>query len=450
MKLSNLTFVMPEEAQWGRLFMRSICFVWTLLVLGPIAGAQTIAAQTQIAGLPTGDPDAASVSRERLERVMLLLDGEVKEGRIAGAVFGIVRHGKLVWLKATGFRDKAANLPMTTDALFPLASMTKPIASVAAMTLVEQGKLALRDPVANYLPAFKDVRVAKEWQGGAPGTAGAIATEPLARPITIQDLLRHTAGLVNGRVLSRTPVRVAYVDAGVYQEPQTLAEEVDKIAKLPLAYQPGTRWDYSQSTDVLARVVEVVSGKRFDEFVAETVTGPLGMVDTSYNVPEAKWPRVALPAALPNGTLPPTQDTRHITGHFQGNGGLVSSAPDYLRFSMMLLGRGALDRVRVLGGGTVDLMRVDALGSIPHDTESGTYLLGPGYGFGLGFSVRIADGESAFPGTKGTFGWGGAFGTQFVVDPVRDMAAVLMINQINQFPRIFEMFNTLVYQTMID
>jgi CubicO group peptidase (beta-lactamase class C family) len=151
-----------EEAQWGRLFMRSIRFVWTLLVLGPIADPQTIAAQNQIAGLPTGDPDAAGVSRERLERVMLLLDGEVKEGRIAGAVFGTVRHGKLVWLKATGFRDKAANLPMTMDALFPLASMIKPIASVAAMSLAEQSKLALRDPVAKYLPAFKDVQVAKE------------------------------------------------------------------------------------------------------------------------------------------------------------------------------------------------------------------------------------------------------------------------------------------------
>jgi CubicO group peptidase (beta-lactamase class C family) len=266
--------------------------------------------------LPTGDPDGAGISRERLERVMLLLDGEVKEGRIAGAVFGIVRHGKLVWLKATGFRDKAANLPMTTDALFPLASMTKPIASVAAMSLVEQGKLALRDPVAKYLPAFKDVQVAKELQGGAPGRVGPIATEPLARPITIQDLLRHTAGLVNN-LFSRTPVRVAYVDAGVYQEPQTLAEEVDKIAKLPLAYQPGTHWDYSLSTDVLARVVEVVSGKRFNEFVAETITGPLQMADTvtkwrKQGVPEAsETARSSARKDFPHLGSPPIIPTRH-------------------------------------------------------------------------------------------------------------------------------------------
>jgi CubicO group peptidase (beta-lactamase class C family) len=370
-------------------------------------------------GLPTGDPDQEGVSRERLQRVMAILGSEVTDGRIAGAVFGLERHGKVVWLQATGFRDKPGNLPMTTDAIFPLASMTKPIASVAAMTLVEQGRIALRDPLSKYLPAFKTVRVARELQGGAPGTPGPIATVDPIRPITIQDLLRHTAGLVNGGFFSRTPVRVAYVDAGVYREPQTLAEEVDKIATLPLGYQPGTYWDYSQSVDVLARVVEVVSGEPFDRFVAENVTGPLKMADTAYNVAEANWSRVALPVALADGTMPPHPDAHVVTTHFQGNTGLVGTAPDYLRFTQMLLNRGTLDGARVLGGGTVDLMRSDALGPISHDTETGNDLLGPGYGFGLGFSVRIADGESAFPGTKGAFGWGGAFGTAFVVDPQR-------------------------------
>jgi CubicO group peptidase (beta-lactamase class C family) len=381
---------------------------------------------------------------------MVILGNEVTAGRIGGAVFGLERHGKVVWLEATGFRDKPGNLPMTTDAIFPLASMTKPIASVAAMELVEQGRIALRDPLSKYLPAFKNVRVAKELQGGAPGTPGPIATVDPIRPITIQDLLRHTAGLVNGGAFSRTPVRVAYVEAGVYREPETLAEEVDKIAAQPLAYQPGTYWDYSQSVDVLARVVEVVSGESFDRFVAENITGLLKMTDTTYNVAEANWPRVARPVAMENGTMPRQQDAHAVTAHFQGNTGLFATAPDYLRFMQMLLNRGTLDGARVLGSGTVALMRSDALGQISHDTETGNYLLGPGYGFGLGFSVRIADGESAFPGTKGAFGWGGAFGTQFVVDPQRDMAAVLMIDQINQFPRIFELFNTLVYQTLTD
>ena len=400
--------------------------------------------------LATGEPEAAGLSRPRLEAVMNVLAGEVSAGRIGGAVFAIERHGNIVWLEATGYRDKAANVPMTTDSLFPLASMTKPIASVVAMTLVEQGKIALRDPLSKYVPAFKDVRVAKELQGGAPGTPGPIVTEPPVRPITIQDLFRHTAGLVNGGLFTRTPVRQAYRDAAVYKEPETLAQEVDKIATLPLAYQPGTHWDYSQSPDVLMRVAEVVSGKPFDQLVADTLTGPLGMKDTGYNVPEADQPRVAQPVPLPNGALPPHQDTSHVTGHFQGNTGLVASAPDYLRFAQMLLGHGALGNVRILGGGTVDLMRSDALGAIPHDTESGDYLLGPGYGFGLGFSVRLTDGQSAFTGTVGAFGWGGAFGTQFVVDPKRDLAAVLMINQLDQFPRIFEMFNTLVYETAVD
>ena len=227
--------------------------------------------------LPSGDPEAVGLSRPRLEAVMGLLQAEVTAGRIGGAVFGIERHGKVVWLQATGYRDKAANVPMTTDSLFPLASMTKPIASVVVMTLVEQGRIALRDPLSKYLPAFKDVKVAKDLQGGEPGTPGPIATVPLARPITIQDLLRHTAGLVNGGLFTRTPVRQAYQDAGVYKEPETLAEEVDKVATVPLAYQPGTHWDYSQSPDVLARVAEIVSGKPFDQLVADTLTGPLGM-----------------------------------------------------------------------------------------------------------------------------------------------------------------------------
>ena len=400
--------------------------------------------------LPTGDPAQAGLSAERLGKVMDVLAADVSAGRIAGAVFAVERHGKVVWLQATGYRDKAANVAMTTDSLFPLASMTKPIASVIAMTLVEQGRMALRDPLAKYLPAFRDVQVATAPQGGAPGTPGPIATERLARPITIQDLLRHTAGLVNGGLFTRTPVRQAYRDAGVYQEPETLAQEVDKVATLPLAYQPGTHWDYSQSVDVLARVAEVVAGKPFDQLVAETVTGPLAMRDTGYNVPQADWARMAQPVPLPDGTLPPHQDANRQTAHFQGNTGLVSTAPDYLRFTQMLLGHGTLGGTRILGGGTVDLMRSDALGTIPHDTESGEYLLGPGYGFGLGFSVRIAAGESAFPGTVGAYGWGGAFGTQFVIDPQRDMAAVLMINQLNQFPRIFGLFNTLVYETVVD
>ncbi len=245
-------------------------------------------------------------------------------------------------------------------------------------------------------------------------------------------------------------VRQAYQDAGVYKEPETLAQEVDKVATLPLAYQPGTHWGYSQSPDVLARVAEIVSGKPFDQLVSDNLNGPLGMKDTTYNVPTTDQSRVAQPLPLPNGALPSHQDTSHVTGHFQGNTGLVASAPDYLRFTQMLLDRGALGNTRILGGGTVGLMRSDALGATPHDTESGDYLLGPGYGFALGFSVRLTSGENAFPGTIGAFGWGGAFGTQFVVDPQRDMAAVLMVNQIDKFPCIFELFNTLVYETVID
>lgn len=419
----------------------------TLLATLAMLSCGSALAQT----MPTGDPEQAGFSRAKLDQVMAVLNGEVEAGHIAGAVFAIERHGKVVWSAPVGFRDKAANVRMTTDSLFPLASMTKPIASVVAMTLVEQGKIALRDPLAKYLPAFKDVKVAKTAQGGGQGAPGPIETVPLERPITIQDLFRHTAGLVNGSLFTRTPVRQAYIDAGVYKEPETLAEEVDKIATLPLGYQPGTHWDYSQSVDVLARVAEIASGKPFDRLVADALTGPLAMHDTMYNVPEEDRARVAQPVPLATaGSLPPHQDVTQTTGHFQGNTGLVSTAGDYLRFAQMLLDHGRLGEARILGAGTVDLMRADALGPISRDTESGRYLLGPGYGFGLGFSVRIADGQSAWPGATGDFGWGGAFGTQFLIDPAHDMAAVLMINQLDQFPRIFEMFNTLVYETLAD
>jgi CubicO group peptidase (beta-lactamase class C family) len=419
--------------------MRGLMMVMALAVTAGPAIAQ-----------PVSDLAGSGLSAEGLHRTMAVLQSEVDAGRIGGAVFGMVSHGKVVFLQSIGMRDKPAGLPMTNDALFPLASMTKPLASVALMTLVEQGRVLLHDPVANYIPAFKDMRVAKEFQGGPVGSTGPIDTVPANRLITVQDLLRHTAGLVNGGLYSRTPVRKAYVDAGVYQEPETLAEEIDKVAHLPLAYQPGTHWDYSQSVDVSARIVEIVSGKPFDQYLASVVTGPLGMDNTVFNVPEAKGKLVAQPLMLADGSLPTHQDTNHVTGHFQGNTGLVASAPDYLRFIEMLLGHGALGEARILGGGTVDLMRSDALGPILRDTESGERLLGPGYGFGLGFAVRIAAGEAALPGSVGAFGWSGAYGTQFVVDPARDIGAVLMVNQQNQARRMWELFPTLVYQTMLD
>ncbi len=412
-------------------------FDW--LAIGLFAMITTTAAAE---ALPPATPDSVGLSVERLQRVMDILDADVAAGRIGGAVFGVVRHGKLAWLEAAGYRDKTAGVRMTTDTLFPLASMTKPIASVAAMALVEQGRMVLSDPVAKYLPSFTDVKVA------VPGPGGTITLESAKRPPTIQDLLRHTAGLLNAGLYPNTPVGKMYVAAGVYQEPQTLAEEVEKIAHLPLAYQPGSIWDYSQSVDVLARVVEVASGLPFDTFVAKEVTGRIGMKDTAYNLPATEWPRLAEPVVDAAGRLPDRQDARRVNPHFQGNTGLISTATDYLRFGQMMLNGGSLDGGRVLGAGTVAYMTSDHLGSIPHDSASGRYLLGDGRGFGLGFSVRLATGLNVMPGSVGDYDWGGAYGTQFVIDPKQDMVAVLMLNQRNQFDRYFRLFRVMVYQAL--
>jgi CubicO group peptidase (beta-lactamase class C family) len=382
---------------------------------------------------------------------MNVLATEVEEGRIPGAVFGIARHGKLACLEAIGFRDKDSAGAMETDAIFPLASMTKPIVSVAAMTLVERGKLFLADPVAEYLPQFADLYVAVEMRDSRTGT-GRSVLQPSSSTITVQDLLRHTAGMVNPGVLPITPVRQRYLDAGIMDRDQTLTERVDKLARMPLAHHPGTAWEYSMAVDVTGRLIEVISGVPLDRFVAENVTGPLKMADTGYHVPERDWRRIARPGLDPaTGKLPAQPDVRYPPKLVGGNNGIVGTAADYLRFSQMMLNGGALDDVRILGAGTVAYMSSDHLGPISRDTEIARRLLGPAIGFGLGFAVRLAAGEHPMPGSVGDYFWAGAHATIFVVDPKQDLVAVLMINQPGYLvPRCFQLFRTLVYQTLAE
>ena len=219
--------------------------------------------------LPTASPEAVGLSSSRLRQAMEVLQAEVEADRIPGAVFGIARRGKLALLEAVGYRDKQAGEPMGTDAIFRLASMTKPIVSVAAMTLVERGKLFLGDPVSEYLPQFADMKVAVETRDSRTGAA-TLVLEPASTPVTVQDVLRHTAGMVNTGLQPVTPVRQRYIDAGVTDEDQTLAERVDKLARMPLAHHPGTVWDYSHGVDVTGRLIEVISGMSLDRFVAKT------------------------------------------------------------------------------------------------------------------------------------------------------------------------------------
>ena len=419
----------------------------SLVAAGPPTPAPTPKPPTPItAPLPT--PESVGLSTQGLTQAMAVLNAGVAEGRIAGAVFAVSRHGKLAWLQAVGFRDGTLRDRMTPDAIFPLASMTKPIASVAAMILVERGKIMLSDPLSRYIPAFREMQVAVQTKDPDTGVVTA-AMERARRPITIQDLLRHTAGMVNGRLAPTSFIGRQYIQSGMYNPDQTLEASIDKLAKLPLAHQPGSKFDYSQATDVLARVVEIASGQSFAEFVATQITAPLKMVDTAFVAPGAAINRLTSPRPDPlTGALPGVQDMLKLPKRIGGNAGLVGTASDYIRFGHMLLGSGTLDGVRILGAGTIAHMTEDHLGAIPHDSPSGIYLLGPGRGFGLGLSVRMSA-ENAMPGSTGDFDWGGAFGTQFLVDPKQELVAVLMINQQNQFDRYFRLFRTLVYASLV-
>ncbi len=407
----------------------------------PAVAAPTPAAPLAAPPPPAAEstPEQAGLSSQRLAQVMDILNTGVAEGRIAGAVFGIARRGRIVFLQATGYRDAALTEPMRPDAIFPLASMTKPIASVAAMILAERGRLLLTDPVSLHIPAFREVMVATETG----------ETERPRRPILIHDLLRHTAGIAHPLNMPNTPQGRAMAAARVLDPAITLAESVERIARIPLIAHPGTLWSYSASPDVLARVVEVASGMSFERFVALNITQPLRMADTGFSTPATDWPRLAEPRADPlTGQAPPAQDARRHPARIGGSSGLVGTASDYLRFGQMILNGGTLDSVRILGAGTVAHMAADHLGPIRRDSPSGQYLLGPGRGFGLGFAVRLAAGEHPAPGSPGDLDWGGGFGTQFVIDPKQELVAVLMINQLNQFDRYFRLFRVLVHATL--
>jgi CubicO group peptidase (beta-lactamase class C family) len=383
-------------------------------------------------------PESVGLVPERLALVMDVLGAAVERRRIPGAVFGIMSRGELAFLQAVGYLDTARTDPMPVNAIFPLASMTKPIASVAAMMLVERAELGLTDPVESVLPAFRDMKVLT-----------VHGPEPARRPITVLDLFRHTAGLTNQSIYPESPVGKLYAEAGVRDPNRTLGDCVDILSLLPLMHQPGATWDYSISPDVLARLVEVISGEPFDRFVASRITGPLGMPDTGFATPEADWHRLAEPGIDDvTGEPAPTQNGRVLPTRRGGNAGLVGTALDYLRFCQMMLNGGALGGARVLGAGTVAYMGRDHLGRIPADTPVAARILAPGWGFGLGFAVRRDTPEPPLAGTPGELWWGGGFGTQFVIDPARQMAAVLMLNQGNQFEWVLNRFRSLVYQTL--
>jgi len=406
---------------------------------------------------PLSQPYQIGVAADRLERLTSAFQGYVDTGQIPGAVVLIARHDKVAYLRAFGFQDREQKIAMKPDSIFRIASMTKPITSIGAMMLAEEGKLDIAAPVSQYLPEFKDLQVRVEQVDPATGKK-EIVLQPQMRPMTVQDLLRHTAGLVYPPPIGNGPVSDAYRDANVLDRNTTLAEMVTKISKLPLANQPGEVWEYSTAVDVLGRVIEVVSGMDLDRFVEERVTKPLGMSSTGFFVTEADRERLAQPQIDPaTGKRPPMFDATQKPKLISGGGGGVSTATDYLLFCEMLMHGGKLGATRLLSQSAVDLMTSNSLKpgigySAAQSQRFGDIFPAPamGQGFGLGFAVRTETGQNPLPGTVGSFYWTGAYGTTFFVDPKQELIIIMMIqvpSPANSFYR--RAVRYLAYQALI-
>ncbi|MAD38041.1 MAG: serine hydrolase [Tistrella sp.] len=389
---------------------------------------------TTIPGLPAAraaettvaDAAGAGFDAARLTALGDRLAADAEAGRIPGAVLAVERDGQLVTLRAVGWQDRAAGTKMTEDSLFRLYSMTKPIVSVAAMRLIEDGRLLLAAPVSAYLPDFARLEVGRE-VAGADGKP-TVETTPATHKMTVRDLLRHTSGLTYG-VFGKSAIKSRYLAAGTHLWTDTNEQYAARLAKLPLVAEPGTLWEYGRSTDLLGRVLEVAAGKPLDEVVAGLVLKPLGMTETFFHVPEALRSRVAAadPEAAFGNKPPELLDPARPDTFLSGGGGMYGSTRDYLRFLRMILNGGELEGTRILSPASVRLMTADHL-----TPEIDTGGLAPlGYGFGLGFAVRRGE-DGAWPGSTGDLYWGGYAGTYFWIDPREKLLVVYMMQSVSQ------------------
>jgi CubicO group peptidase (beta-lactamase class C family) len=397
-------------------------------------------------------PEDVGLSSQRLQRIRDTLQADIDKGLAPGTVLLIARRGQVANFEVLGYRDREDGAVMTPDTIFRIASMTKPVASVAAMMLAEEGKLLIADPVSRYIPAFADLKVAAN---SDDVNAKSLTLEPLRREMTVQDLLRHTSGLTYAH-LTGPHLKQAYEAAGVVDERQTNAEMAKKLAKVPLAYQPGSTWQYGVSTDMLGRVVEIASGMSLDRFIGERICKPLGLVDTSFGPIDGS--RVAQPQIdRASGKRPPMRDTSVCPKWISGGSGLLSTAGDYVRFCQMLLNGGELGGTRLLAPATIALMTSDHLTPETRRSPSTPVLFGAlaptpelGLGFGLGFAVRTHSGRNPLPGSVGDFSWSGVTGTYFWIDPQQELVAILMMQAPLQRLHYRYIMRTMVYQAITD
>ena len=415
-----------------------------------VAGLAFLIVAMAVGGQGTGRsesplPVSASLSQAGLARVSEYVRNEITTGKISGAVLLIQQHGQPVLFESFGFRDVDSKRPMTTDTIFRLYSMSKVVTSVAAMMLVDDGKLSLDDPLSKYIPAFADVKVGveKRDENGKP----VLAHQQLDRPITIKDLLRHTSGLTYG-FYGDSAVRKLYANAGLFDGDFDNALFAERLAKLPLAEQPGTLWDYGHSTDILGRVIEVASGQSLFQFEKERLFDPLGMTKTAFYVgDEANRSRVAepLPADRFKGPIAGLGDPAVPRAWESGGAGMVGTTGDYARFAQMLLNGGILDGRRYLKPETVVLMTSDHTGPETKTARDHYYFPGATSGFGLGFAVRTqVPASTSWP--LGEYRWDGVGGTFFFIDPKDGMFAICMMQAPSQRERIQTELKTLIYQ----
>ena len=395
-------------------------FLW--LLVSTVAQAQS---------LPSAKPETIGLSSERLAKITARLKADVDKGVIPGAIVLVARHGKVAMFEPVGMLNPETKAPMTRDAIFRIYSMSKPITSVSAMILFEEGKFALNDPVSKYIPQLGGLKVGVEKRdpnGGKP----ALELVAAKRDMTLQDLFRHTSGLTYG-FFGDSLVKKLYVESKVWNDYPSNEELLARLGKLPLANQPGTVWDYSHATDVIGRLIEVISRQSLYQFERERLLDPLGMKDTSFYVTDKrKQERIVEP--FPDdrniGIDADFNDPRVAQKWESGGGGMVGTTMDYARFLQMLLNGGTLDSKRVLSPKTVAYMTADHLGA---SIEPGLLsVTNAGFGFGLGFAVRKEAGVSPLPGTVGEYNWGGAGGTYFWVDPKEDMFVVFMMQSPKQ------------------